>query len=89
MQAAIEQMQVNITVDIPKAMSEENNQNSQLLIIIILVKLTIFCAFKIVNLCRKVYKKHNEVVLKKNLTKYIDAEVETQPSTSENSRGQK
>lgn len=67
---------------------EENNKKSEILIVIILVKLSILCALKLFKMCSKIYKKHNEVVLKKNFKQYIDTEKGNQASTSEQNREQ-
>lgn len=72
-----------------KMSNSETNSNSELFIIIILIKLTILCVLKIMKLCTQVYKKHNEVVLKNNLTKFIDIEngknnIQPKSSTSGN-----
>lgn len=63
----------------------QEKSNADIYLVIIMVKLAVLCLLKIIKLCTKGYKKHNEVILKKNFTKYIDVEKakkEEQPKQS-------
>lgn len=85
------QLTFNIKCESTKTMaSTDTQQNSEIILLIILIKLSILCALKIIKLCSKAYKKHNEVVLKKNFTKYIDVESakteNSKPSTSKDNK---
>lgn len=64
-------------------MNAETKQTptSEIYLMIILTKLAFLCILKLLKMCGKVYKKHNEVVLKNNFTRYIDVEKGVTPVT--------
>lgn len=69
-------MQLTISFEQQAKMNAETkeNSNADLYLMIIMVKLAVLCLLKLIKLCNKGYKKHNEVILKNNFTKYIDIE---------------
>lgn len=48
------------------------SNNTEMMIFVILIKLTILFVYKLANLCIKVYKKHNTKVIQNHMKAYKD-----------------
>lgn len=61
--------------------------NTEIYLIIILVKLSVICLIKFLRFLCSLYQKHNEIVLKKNFPKYKES-VQAATTTTNNQKQQ-
>lgn len=46
------------------------SNKTELMVLVILIKLSIFCVYKLAQMCVKIYKKHNEKVINTHMIKF-------------------